>query len=414
MTIDEQINIIERGVVDLITRDELRAKLERSVATGEPLRVKLGLDPTAPDIHLGHTVVLHKLRQFQELGHQVILVIGDFTGMIGDPTGKSETRKPLTRQDILANAQTYAQQIFKVLDSQRTVVRFNSEWLSKLTPEEIVSLAARHTVARMLERDDFQRRFHEGRGIGIHEFLYPLFQAYDSVALQADVELGGTDQKFNLLVGRHLQREYGQASQVIVTTPLLEGVDGIQKMSKSLGNYIGIAEAPREIYGKIMSISDDLMLRYYELLSDIDTATLEAEKHRIQEGTRNPRDLKMALARELVGRFSGVAAADGTEAEFQRMFRAKGLPDSVEEPVIRLAPRDGEQLGIVPLLVEAHLSSSNSEARRSIQQGAVRVDGARVTDVNLRLSRHEPHLLQVGKRRFARIRPENIIRSAEP
>src|ERR671923_597815 len=277
---DAQISVIQRGAVDLITVEELRRKLERCAATGAPLRVKLGLDPTAPDIHLGHTVVLHKLRQFQELGHQVILVIGDFTGMIGDPTGKSETRKPLTRADIEANAKTYAEQIFKVLDAEKTALRFNSEWLGKLTPEEIMTLAAKHTVARMLERDDFQRRFHEGRAIGIHELLYPLLQAYDSVALQADVELGGTDQKFNLLVGRDIQREFSQEPQIIVTTPLLEGLDGVQKMSKSLGNYIGINEPPRQIYGKIMSLSDQLMLRYYELLSAIDPNVLTEEKRR--------------------------------------------------------------------------------------------------------------------------------------
>src|SRR5919109_2726699 len=293
ISIDEQIKMVQRGTVDLITIEELRRKLERSAATGHPLRVKLGLDPTAPDIHLGHTVVLQKLRQFQELGHQVILVIGDFTGMIGDPTGKSETRKPLTRDGILSNAQTYAAQIYKVLNPTKTALRFNSEWLGKLNPEGIVALAAKYTVARMLERDDFRRRFSEGRAISVHELLYPLFQAYDSVALQADVELGGTDQKFNLLVGRDIQREYGQEPQVILTTPLLEGVDGVQKMSKSLGNYIGITEPPREIYGKIMSLSDQLMLRYYELLSDINTIVLEEEKRRMAEGAVNPRDLKM-------------------------------------------------------------------------------------------------------------------------
>ena len=329
ISIDAQISTIQRGAVDLITIEELRRKLERSTTTGKPLRVKLGLDPTAPDIHLGHTVVLHKLRQFQELGHLVILVIGDFTGMIGDPTGKSETRKPLTRDDILANAQTYAAQIYKVLDPTMTTVRFNSEWLSQLTSEEIVTLAAKHTVARMLERDDFQRRFHEGRAISVHEFLYPLFQAYDSVALQADVELGGTDQKFNLLVGRDIQREYGQEPQVILTTPLLEGLDGVQKMSKSLGNYIGITESPRQIYGKIMSLSDQLMLRYYELLSTIETAVLAEEKRRMAEGSVNPRDVKMALAREMVARFHDATAAEEAEREFRRMFQAGGLPDDI-------------------------------------------------------------------------------------
>src|ERR671919_701855 len=298
LSIDEQISTIQRGAVDLLTLDELRRKLERATKIGRPLCIKLGLDPTAPDIHVGHTVVLHKLRQFQELGHQVILVIGDFTGMIGDPTGKSETRKPLTRAEIQANANTYAEQIFKVLAADKTSLRFNSEWLGKLTPEEIVSLTAKHTVARMMERDDFQRRFREGRPIGIHEFLYPLFQAYDSVALQADVELGGTDQKFNLLVARDTQREYNQEPQIIVTTPLLEGLDGVQKMSKSLGNYIGITESPRQIYGKVMSLSDQLMLRYYELLSAIDTTVLADEKRQMAEGSVNPRDVKMALARE--------------------------------------------------------------------------------------------------------------------
>ncbi len=409
MTIDEQIELIQRGAVDLLTVDELRRKLARSVATGHPLRAKLGLDPTAPDIHLGHTVVLHKLRQFQELNHEVILVIGDFTGMIGDPTGKSETRKPLTRLDILANAQTYAQQMFKILDPEKTLVRFNSEWLSKLTPEEIVALAAKHTVARLLERDDFQRRYHEGLAIGIHEFLYPLFQAYDSVMLQADVELGGTDQKFNLLVGRDIQREYGQEPQVIVTMPLLEGTDGVQKMSKSLGNYIGIAEPPREIYGKLMSVSDRLMLRYYELLSDIDTSELGRMTQQMAAGVLNPRDAKMRLAREIVARFHGEETAREAETEFRRIFRGGGLPDEMPEPVVRLSREDGERIWVVPLLVQAHLALSSSDARRLIQQGAVRVDGERVTDVNARLTGHEPHVLQVGKRRFTRFRPENVV-----
>jgi tyrosyl-tRNA synthetase len=407
-TVDEQIDIIQRGTVDLITVEELRRKLEHAAVNDRPLRVKLGLDPTAPDIHLGHTVVLHKLRQFQDLGHQVILVIGDFTGMIGDPTGKSETRKPLTRTEIEANAKTYAEQIFKILDAQKTTVRFNSEWLSKLSTEDIVALTAKYTVARMLERDDFQQRFREGRAIGIHEFLYPLFQAYDSVALKADVELGGTDQKFNLLVGRDIQREYGQEPQIIITTPLLEGLDGVQKMSKSLGNYIGITEPPREIYGKIMSISDALMLRYYELLSDIDSKILEEQKQGMAEGKINPRDLKMALARELVARFHNAEAALEAEAEFRRVFQAGGLPDVVSEPQIRLSRQDGDQMWIVPLLVQARLAASGSEARRLIQQGAVRVDGERISDVNARLPAGVPHLLQVGRRRFARILPENV------
>lgn len=411
INIDEQISIIQGGAVDLITLEELRHKLERATMTGKPLRVKLGLDPTAPDIHLGHTVVLHKLRQFQELGHQVILVIGDFTGMIGDPTGKSETRKPLTRNDIAANAQTYAAQIYKVLNPQRTTVRFNSEWLGQLTPEEIVTLAAKHTVARMLERDDFQRRFHEGRPISVHEFLYPLFQAYDSVALQADVELGGTDQKFNLLVGRDIQREYRQEPQVILTTPLLEGLDGVQKMSKSIGNYIGITESPRQIYGKVMSLSDHLMLRYYELLSDIETAVLEEKKQHMAEGSLNPRDLKMALAREMVARFYDVTVAGDAEREFQHMFQAGGLPTEIDEPCVHLSGIDSEPMWIVELLVQTGLASSNSDARRLIQQGAVRVDGERVSDVKAHLAASQLHLLQVGRRRFARIRPEKVVRS---
>jgi tyrosyl-tRNA synthetase len=411
LTIDEQISAIQRGAVDLLTIEELRGKLERATKTGHPLYVKLGLDPTAPDIHLGHTVVLHKLRQFQELGHRVVLVIGDFTGMIGDPTGKSETRKPLTRSDIEANAQTYAQQIFKVLDPAQTTVRFNSEWLGKLSPEEIITLAAKYTVARMLERDDFQRRFHDGRAIGVHEFLYPLFQAYDSVALGADVELGGTDQKFNLLVGRDLQREYGQQPQVVLTMPLLEGLDGVQKMSKSLGNYIGITEPPREIFGKIMSLSDHLMLRYYELLSDMEHAALEEEKRRMAEGSAHPRDIKKALAREMVTRFYDSTVAEEAEREFDRMFQARGLPDEISEPHIYLSEQGTAPVWIVTLLVQAGLAPSNSEARRLIQQGAVRVDGERISDPNTRLTTNESHLLQVGRRRFVRIRPENLLHS---
>jgi len=411
VSIEDQISTIQRGAIDLLTLEELRGKLERAAKAGRPLHVKLGLDPTAPDIHLGHTVVLHKLRQFQEFGHRVILVIGDFTGMIGDPTGKSETRKSLTRNDIVANAQTYANQIFKVLDPAKAMVRFNSEWLGKLTPEEIITLAAKYTVARMLERDDFQRRFHDGRAIGVHEFLYPLFQAYDSVALRADVELGGTDQKFNLLVGRDLQREYGQEPQVVLTMPLLEGLDGVQKMSKSLGNYIGITESPREIYGKIMSLSDQLMLRYYELLSAVETAAWAEAKRRMAEGSTNPRDVKKALAREMVTRFYDDTVAEEAEHEFERMFQARGLPDDVEEPRIYLSGHETEPIWIVTLLVQAGLTPSNTEARRLIEQGAVRMDGERVRDTNLRLTISEPHLLQVGRRRFARIRPENLLHS---
>src|ERR687887_255731 len=329
ISIDEQVKIIQRGTVDLLTVEELRRKLERSAATGHPLRVKLGLDPTAPDIHLGHTVVLHKLRQFQELGHQVLLVIGDFTGMIGDPTGKSEARKPLMRADIEANAKTYAEQIFKVLDAEKTALRFNSEWLGKLTPEEILTLAAKHTVARMLERDDFQRRFHEGRAIGIHELLYPLLQAYDSVALQADVELGGTDQKFNLLVGRDLQRSYGQPSQVVLTVPILEGLDGVQKMSKSYGNAIGIKEAPLEMYGKLMSISDEMMWRYYELLTDVQMAEIERMKREA-----HPMQAKKDLAARIVKDFHSADAATKAGEDWAKQFQKDETPESLEEVTV--------------------------------------------------------------------------------
>ena len=328
---DAILTSLRRGTVDLISEEELGGKLRRAQREKRPLRVKAGFDPTAPDLHLGHTVLIQKLKHFQEAGHQVVFLIGDFTGMIGDPTGKVETRKPLTREDVERNAETYREQIFKILDPDRTEVRFNSEWLSPLSIEEMVRIAGQMTVARMLERDDFRRRYEEERPISIHEFLYPLLQGYDSVALRADVELGGTDQKFNLLVGRDLQRVWGQEPQVVVTTPLLEGLDGVNKMSKSLGNYVGITEGPDTIFGKMMSISDDLMLRYYELLSDISVDELERLKKGVADGSRHPMEAKVALAREIVARFHGAMASAGAEEGFRKRFSRKEFPDDARQ-----------------------------------------------------------------------------------
>lgn len=393
-----QLAVIRRGAVDIIPEAELEAKLTRSLTEGRPLKVKLGLDPSAPDIHLGHTVVLEKLRQFQELGHVVQLVIGDFTGRIGDPSGKSETRKQLTAAQVEANAQTYREQIFKILDPKRTEVRFNSEWLAPLTFADVVRLAATMTVARMLERDDFQKRYAEGAPISIHEFFYPLMQGYDSVALCTDVELGGTDQTFNLLAGRTLQKEYGQEQQVVITMPLIEGLDGVKKMSKSLGNYIGVSEPAREIYGKSMSIPDELMPKYYELVSGVSMEEWTAVTRGLQEGTLHPRDAKMRLAHLLAERFQGKEAADAAQAEFVRVFQRHALPDDI--PVFRTSV--GRQL-IVPLLVQSGLAPSNSEARRLITGGGVRVDGEPVQDPQADLEVRDGMILQVGKRRFARV-----------
>src|ERR1700704_5145743 len=390
---DQALEIIRRGAVELISEGELRKKL----LTGRPLRIKLGLDPTAPDLHLGHTVVINKLRHFQELGHQVQFLIGDFTGMIGDPTGKNQTRPPLTREEIQKNAQSYKDQVFKILDPDKTQILFNSEWSDKLGAEGMIRLASRYTVARLLERDDFSKRYKNQEPIAVHELLYPLMQGYDSVAMKADVELGGTDQKFNLLVGRELQKDFGQEPQCILTMPLLEGLDGRDKMSKSLGNYIGIAEPPREMFGKLMSISDQLMWRYIELLSFQPGATIERWKAEVRDG-RNPREIKVAFAKEIVARFQGRPAADAAQEEFEQRFRHGVLPEDMPEVTLQ-APAEG--LPIAQLLKAAQLTASTSEATRAIEQGGVRIDGERVTDRNLRLAAGRTLTVQVGKRKFA-------------
>jgi len=401
MTVAEQMEIIRRGAVEILVEKELVEKLEKSVKTGVPLKIKAGFDPTAPDLHLGHTVLLHKMRQFQKLGHEVHFLIGDFTGMIGDPTGKSETRKVLTREDVLKNAETYKEQVFKILDPKLTKVIFNSEWLGKLSASDMIGLASKYTVARMLEREDFSNRFSNQLPISIHEFMYPLVQGYDSVALKADVELGGTDQKFNLLVGRELQREWGQAPQTVITMPLLEGLDGVNKMSKSLGNYIGINEPADEIYGKIMSISDELMVRYYELLSDLTMVEFEQLKADLKSGTVHPMAAKKQLAREMVGRYHGAEAAALADENFIKRFRNNETPDEMPEFV--LAPEGGKVL-LCKVLAEAGLTKSNSEGRRSIQGGGVKVNGEKVSDENLEIACAGEYVIQVGKRRFAKVR----------
>jgi tyrosyl-tRNA synthetase len=398
MTPERQLDILTSRTVDVISREELLRKLTRR---DRPLRVKLGMDPTAPDLHLGHTVVLHKLRQFQELGHEVIFLIGDFTGMIGDPSGRSETRKPLTAEEVARNAETYKRQLFKILDPTRTQVEFNSKWLRPLTGQDLIDLASRYTVARMLERDDFQKRYREGLPISIHEFLYPLIQGYDSVVLRADVELGGTDQKFNLLVGRELQRDFGQEPQVIITVPILEGLDGVQKMSKSLGNAIGIQEPATEIYGKVMSIPDSLLLRYYELVTPLAAEEVDRIRERITTGSLHPRDAKAHLAAVLVTLYHGAAAAEAAGAAFDRVFRDKQLPEDIE--TVRITTTD-RHLMLPIVLTEAGLTPSNSEARRLIRQGAVEVDGKRVTDLEYELAADREHLIRVGKRRFRKVR----------
>jgi len=396
VSVEEALARIKRGAEELILEDELARKLAR----GKPLRVKLGLDPTAPDLHLGHTVVINKLRHFQELGHQVQFLIGDFTGMIGDPTGKNQTRPPLSREQIVENARTYREQAFKILDAERTQILFNSEWSDKLGAEGMIRLAARYTVARILERDDFSKRLRANQPIAVHELLYPLMQGYDSVAMKADVELGGTDQKFNLLVGRELQKDYGQEPQCILTTPLLEGLDGVQKMSKSLGNYVGIAEAPQEIFGKLMSISDELMWRYIELLSFEPLQTVRGWKRDV-EGGANPRDVKARFAREIVARFHSRADADRAEEEFAQRFRHGQAPEDM--PEITLQAPDGG-LAVTQALKQAGLVPSVSEGARNIEQGGVRLNGERLSDKARRLAPGETVVAQVGKRKFARIR----------
>ena len=396
-SVEASLDLIKRGAVDLLLEAELIERLK----TGRPLRVKAGFDPTAPDLHLGHTVLINKLRQFQDLGHHVMFLIGDFTGMIGDPTGKNVTRLPLTREAILANAQTYQEQVFKILDPDKTEVLFNSTWFNQMTPADFIHLTAKHTVARMLERDDFGKRYAAGQPIAIHEFLYPLVQGYDSVAMRADVELGGTDQKFNLLVGRELQKHYGQPSQIVLTMPILEGLDGVQKMSKSLDNYVGIRDEPNEMFGKLMSISDDLMWRYFELLSFRPTSEISEWRRQIGDEGLNPRDVKFKLAEELVARFHSIEAGQQAQAAFIERFQKGALPEEV--PEVDVQSREG-RLPIANLLKEAGLVASTSEAFRLIQQGAVRIDGERVESRDLELAAGAHHTYQVGKRRVARVR----------
>ena len=400
--VEEQIELLSRGAVDIVTPNELKWKLERSRKTGKRLTVKVGFDPTAPDIHLGHTVLLRKMRHFQDLGHRVIFLIGDFTGLIGDPSGRSKTRPALTPDQIAANAETYKRQCFKVLDPEKTEIRFNSEWLGQLGSEGFIRLAARYNVARMLERNDFKKRFHSGDSISIHEFLYPLAQAYDSVALEADVELGGTDQLFNLNVGRDIMPSYDQEPQVLLTVPLLEGLDGVNKMSKSLDNYVGVEEAPKEVFGKLMSISDDLMWRYYELCTDVSLQTIGQMKRMIQEGELHPKKAKEGLASRVIIDFHDEASAKAAREEFERVFKEKGLPEEIPEHRI---PLEGDHVFLPRLLTEVGLAASKSEANRLLKQGGVSIDGEKLPPATLEIpaAAGEQKLLKVGKRRFARV-----------
>ncbi|MEE9424407.1 MAG: tyrosine--tRNA ligase [Methylococcales bacterium] len=392
----EQFEHLSRGTHEILVEKEFKDLL----VGGRCLKIKAGFDPTAPDLHLGHTVLLNKLKQFQDIGHEVIFLIGDFTGMIGDPTGKNITRKPLTKDDVLENARTYQEQIFKVLDEDKTTVQFNSSWMTEFSASDMIQLAARHTVARMLERDDFNKRYNGGQPIAIHEFLYPLIQGYDSVALEADVELGGTDQKFNLLVGRQLQEQYGQKPQIVMTMPILEGLDGVQKMSKSLGNYIGIAESAKEMFGKIMSISDDLMWRYFELLSFRPMSEINSWHQACKDG-ENPRNYKVLLAQEIIERFHDKQAADDALTEFEARFKHGAMPDDIEQLELR-APKEGYP--IANLLKDAGLTKSTSDSLRMMKQGAVRIDGERVIDTKQVMKVGSEHIYQVGKRRFAGIK----------
>ena len=399
MSFEAHIAELSRGSDEILPAKEFEARLREAKDKGLTLRVKAGFDPTAKDLHLGHTLLLNKLRAFQEVGHEAIFLIGDFTGMIGDPTGKNETRKPLTREDVLANAESYKEQVFKILDPEKTTIAFNSEWLDKLGAEGMIRLAAQHTVARMLERDDFSKRYASQQPIAVHEFLYPLLQGYDSVALKADIELGGTDQKFNLLMGRHLQVAFGQRPQIIMTSPILEGLDGVNKMSKSLGNYIGVSEPPKEMFGKIMSISDTLMWRYYELLSFKPLAEIAGFKAAI-EGGANPRDIKMALGAELVDRFHGLGAGEAARAQFIAQFSKGALPENIPDMMLS-APASG--MALVRVLKETGLAPSTTEAGRLIDQRAVRVEQEKVEDRALLLLPGQTYLLQVGARRFVRL-----------
>jgi tyrosyl-tRNA synthetase len=395
--VDEQLKTIRRGASEVIDEKDLTKLL----TTGKPLKVKAGFDPTAPDLHLGHTVLLNKMKQFQELGHEVIFLIGDFTGMIGDPTGRSETRKNLTPQEVQENAKTYLAQVYKVLDPNKTTIAYNSEWMNKFSSVNMIELAAHYTVARMLERDDFQKRLAKNLPVSIHELMYPLIQGYDSVALKSDIELGGTDQKFNLLVGRDLQRAYGQKPQVVLTMPLLEGTDGVQKMSKSLGNSIGVLDAPNEMFGKIMSISDDLMWRYYEFLSSISIDDLEVMKKQSQSGVLNPKNAKMRLAEEIVALYNSPKLAKKALNEFENVFKKKKLPEDI---LVAKGWGDG-LLGICNILKEHNLTDSTSAARRLIQQGSVTINGEKVSNVNQELQGNQEYLIKVGKKRFLKIQP---------
>ena len=395
-TVDQQLQVFRRGADELLIESELREKL----ASGRPLRIKAGFDPTAPDLHLGHTVLINKLRQLQDLGHHVLFLIGDFTGMIGDPSGKNATRPPLTRDEVAQNARTYTEQVFKILDRGRTEVRFNSEWMEKFNAADVIRLASSYTVARMLERDDFDKRYKGNQPIAIHEFLYPLVQGYDSVALKADVELGGTDQKFNLLMGRELQKQHGQPPQVILTMPLLEGTDGVNKMSKSLGNYVGINEAPGEIFGKLMSISDALMWRYLELLSSDSNDKIRDKQDAVEKGA-NPRDVKFELAREIVERFHGRDAGEAAAKSFNARFRDHETPADI--PAVTVQAAGAAPMGIAQVLKQAQLTASTSEASRLVEQGGVKVDGEKITDKGRALPSGRTYVIQVGKRRFARV-----------
>ena len=398
--VEEQLAQIRRGVEEILPEDALAGKLQRSRASGKPLVVKLGCDPSRPDLHLGHSVVLRKLRQFQDLGHQAVLIVGDFTGMIGDPSGRSKTRPALTLDETRENGRTYFEQASRILDPERTQMRFNSDWLSPMTFEDVIKLAGRYTVARMLERDEFEKRYRAGEPISVHEFLYPLAQAQDSVAIESDIELGGTDQKFNLLVGRAIQQSVGQDAQVCITLPILEGTDGIEKMSKSLDNYVGISEPPEEMYGKLLSIPDRLIYRYFELVTDVPTAELEQLRVRVEE---DPRNTKHELAWSVVRMYHGEQAADDARAHFERTIVRREIPD--EMPTHEAVPENGSVIGLLTLLSQANLAASNSEARRLVQQGAVSIDGERVGDpaVEIDLAVSCPFVVKVGKRRFARI-----------
>ncbi|MBO8170590.1 MAG: tyrosine--tRNA ligase [Bacillaceae bacterium] len=402
--LERQLSVIQRGAAEIVPEEDLRKKIIKSVKTGKPLKIKLGLDPSAPDIHVGHTVVLHKMRQFQELGHRIQLVIGDFTGRIGDPTGKSETRKQLTEEEVKRNAETYVEQFSKILDMDNIDIFYNSKWLASMNFSDVIQLASKTTVARMLERDDFEKRFKSNQAISLHEFFYPLMQGYDSVAMETDIELGGTDQKFNLLMGRQLQREFGQEQQVAIMMPLLEGLDGTQKMSKSLGNYIGIDESPNDIFGKTMSIPDELMIKYFELATDISGDELDRLKKDLDEGSVHPRDMKMKLAQKFVTMFHGENAAEEAEKHFKTVFQKRALPEDIQAVEIKADQLEEGRMWIVSLIVELGLCSSNSEARRMVQQGAVKIDEQKVQDVQAQVDVEPDMVVQVGKRKFARVR----------